>query len=497
MYDDYREVETNNNNKPEGGKPKAPFWKKALAAIALGLLFGAFAGAGIYVAGLISGTGTLGKTDKPAVQAESSEPATVATESAATAETAEAKDSDTKNTIQTVTTTTTARPAGVLDVSDVAENVMPAVVSITTNYVQTAQDIFGQRYKSESKAAGSGIIVGDNGTELLVVTNQHVVNDAEKLAIQFIDGSEAEAKVKGEDESSDVAVIAIEKSQLSADTQKQIKIATLGDSDSLKVGQAAIAIGNAMGYGQSVTAGVISAVNREVTLQNGTHKLIQTDATINPGNSGGALVDINGNVIGINEAKTNVEYAENMCYAIPISDVRNIIDNLMNQATKEKASDKERGYLGISGVDVTLEVSEQYNMPRGVYIAKVGSGLAADNAGIKAKSIITSFDGQGIQTMEQLQSLMDYYRIGDEVEVVVQQPTENDYGYEEKTFKVKLGGSMSMTTNSDTNEEAEEQEPEDNGQEESEPEDNGDQQGPGSVFYGDDIFNDIFGDFMR
>ena len=490
MYEEYREVES--NSKPTGDNNKGPFWKKALAAIALGLLFGAFAGAGLYVAGLLSGTGTPGKTDKPAIQAESSEQATAA--STETAETAEVKgDVETKGSIQTVTTTAASPTAtGALDVSGVAENVMPAVVSITSNYVQTAQDIFGQRYQSEAKAAGSGIIVGDNGTELLVVTNQHVVNDAEKLGIQFIDGTEAEAKIKGEDESVDVAVIAIDKSQLSDDTQKAIKIATLGDSDNLKVGQTAIAIGNAMGYGQSVTAGVISALNREVTLSNGTHKLIQTDATINPGNSGGALLDINGNVIGINEAKTNVAVAENMCYAIPITDVRSIIDGLMNQATKDKASDKERGYLGISGVDVTQEVSEQYNMPRGVYIAKVGSGLAADNAGIKEKSILTAFDGQGIQTMEQLKSLMDYYKIGDEVEVVVQQPTENNYGYEEKTFKVKLGGSMSMTTNSDTSEEKQEETPK-----EDTPEDNGGQMGPGSIFYGDDLFDDIFRGFGR
>jgi len=490
MYDDYREVKSENEQTEK--KQKAPFWKKALAAVALGLLFGAFAGAGIYVAGLLSGTGLPGQSGKVQMQAEDESQSPASEASTEGVATAEAKDTETKGTIQTVTATASTATTGAQDVSGVAENVMPALVSITSNYVQTAQDIFGQRYKSESKAAGTGIIVGDNGTELLVVTNQHVVDGAEKLAIQFIDGQEAEAKVKGEDESTDVAVIAINKSDISEDTQKEIKIATLGDSNSLKVGQTAIAIGNAMGYGQSVTVGVISALNREVTLQNGTHKLIQTDATINPGNSGGALVDINGNVIGINEAKTNVEYAENMCYAIPISDVRNIIDDLMNRTTKDKASDKERGYLGISGVDVTMEVSEQYNMPRGVYIAKVGSGLAADNAGIKEKSIITSFDGQGIQTMEQLQSLMDYYKIGDEVDVVIQEPTEDNYGYEEKTYKVKLGGSMSMTTNSDTSEEEEEEE-----EEPESPEDNGDQGDQGSVFYGDDIFNDIFGDFIR
>ncbi len=428
-----------------GGKKKNNFWKKALAAVALGLLFGAFTGAGIYVAGLLTGNGNS--------KAETAAPETAVAENG-NKTTGEAKATVSVNTaedkgvIPEVTVTAGSVTAtGALDVSNVAENVMPAVVSITNNFVQTAQDIFGQQYRSEAKAAGSGIIVGDNGEELLIVTNQHVVDGAESLKVQFIDGSEGEANIKGEDESADLAVIAVDKASLSADTKKSIKVSSLGDSEHLKVGQTAIAIGNALGYGQSVTTGVISALNRELTLSNGTHKMIQTDAAINPGNSGGALLDINGNVIGINEAKLSNSAIEGMGYAIPISDARSIIDGLMNQSTKIKAPDEERGFLGISGVDVTSEISEQYNMPRGVYISKVDSGLATDKAGIPEKAIITSFDGQSIQTMEQLQSLMQYYRIGDTVKVTVMQPVENDYGYEEKTYDVTLGGRVSMTGN--------------------------------------------------
>ncbi len=461
----------------DGNRGKMPFWKKALAAVALGLLFGAFAGAGIYVAGLLTGSGNSEASNKTENVAEPPAPVQMNPVKTLSADTVEER--GTTPEITTVASGVTAY--GAMDVSTVAENVMPSVVSITNSYVRTAQDIFGQRYTSEEKAAGSGIIIGDNGPELLIVTNQHVVDDADNLYIQFIDGSEAEANLKGEDVSADIAVIAVDKAALSSDTKNSIKVAALGDSDKLKVGQTAIAIGNAMGYGQSVTVGVISALNREISLSNGTRSLIQTDAAINPGNSGGALLDINGNVIGINEAKLSNGLIEGMGYAIPISDARNIIDSLMNQSTKTKAGENERGYLGISGVDVTQAISEQYNMPRGVYIAKVGSGLAADNAGIKEKSILISFDGQSVQTMEQLQSLMDYYKIGDTVQVVVQEPSEDDYGYNEKTYTVTLGGTESMNSNGVQ----EEEQPEEQGPE------NGGRMPNG--FYNDEFFNDIFG----
>ncbi len=451
-YSDYRFSDSGmNSHIPDvpgnNRKRNTPFWKKALAAVGLGLLFGAFAGAGLYVAGLLTGSGNSAVAETPAADtSQASKPVnnavTVPLQTAVvSSNNAEAEVTPEVAAARSVTVT------GALDVSDVAENVMPAVVSITNNYVQTAQDIFGQQYRSESKAAGSGIIVGDNGGELLIVTNQHVVDGTDSLKVQFIDGNEYDANIKGEDESADLAVIAVDKGTLSAETKNNIKVANLGDSGSLKVGQTAIAIGNALGYGQSVTTGVISALDRELTLSNGTHKMIQTDAAINPGNSGGALLDINGNVIGINEAKLSNSAIEGMGYAIPISDARSIIDGLMNQSTKTKATEDARGYLGISGVDVTSEISEQYNMPRGVYIAKIDSGLAADNAGLTEKSIITAIDGQSIQTMEQLKSLLNYYRIGDAVKVTVQQPVSDGYGYEERNVNVTLGGNVSMTSN--------------------------------------------------
>ena len=457
-------------DKNSGKNGKTPLWKKALTAAGLGLLFGAFAGAGLYGTSLVADSVRPASTETPSPAPSAG---TVNNTIAATPAVVSANTAEDKSVLTTVTATVKSdQPvSGALDVSDVAESVMPAVVSITNSYVQTAQDIFGQQYRSESKAAGSGIIVGDNGGELLIVTNQHVVDGTDSLKVQFIDGSEYEANIKGEDESADLAVIAVDKGSLSAETKNSIKVASLGDSGSLKVGQTAIAIGNALGYGQSVTTGVISALDRELTLSNGTHKMIQTDAAINPGNSGGALVDINGNVIGINEAKLANSAVEAMGYAIPISDARSIIDGLMNQSTKTKATEDTRGYLGISGVDVTSEISEQYNMPRGVYIAKVDSGLAADNAGLTEKCIITALDGQSIQTMEQLKSLLSYYRIGDTIKVTIQQPVSDGYGYEEKVVDLTLGGNVSMTSNSAqgadngsfNEEESGEEEPEEDG----------------------------------
>ncbi len=501
-YNDYKFSDNGMNSHipdvPGSGKNrKTPFWKKALAAVGLGLLFGAFAGAGIYMAGLLtgSGNGSGAAAEAPAetpAAPEASGPVESTVTAAAPSSVISANTAEDKGTLPVVTTTAQSVTAtGALDVSDVAGNVMPAVVSITNNFVQTAQDIFGQQYRSESKAAGSGIIVGDNGGELLIVTNQHVVDGTESLKVQFIDGSEYDANIKGEDESADLAVIAVDKGSLSAETKNSIKVASLGDSGSLKVGQTAIAIGNALGYGQSVTTGVISALERELTLSNGTHKMIQTDAAINPGNSGGALLDINGNVIGINEAKLSNSAVEGMGYAIPISDARSIIDGLMNQSTKTKASEDTKGYLGISGVDVTSEISEQYNMPRGVYIAKIDSGLAADKGGLTEKSIITALDGQSIQTMEQLKSLLQYYRIGDVIKVTIQQPVENGYGYEEKVFSVTLGGNVSMTSNasSDTGNVPDSPENSDGKYEGGEMPSNG-----GGFYYGDidDFFNNIW-----
>ena len=414
------------------GKPRKPmgFFKKAVTCIALGLIFGLCAGSGLFLVNTMTGSSTK--------QASSGTPVATTTASANTL-----ADSNAQQKIATTTSSTTQTT--VTDVSDVASDVMPAVVAITNDYTQTGQDWFGQSVQQESEASGSGIIVGESDTKLLIATNDHVVSEADKLSVQFIDGSTAEANLKGGDEDADIAVIAVAKDALSENTINNIKIATLGDSDSLEVGEPAIAIGNALGYGQSVTTGVISAVNREVTLDNGTHKLIQTDAAINPGNSGGALLNIKGELIGINEAKAAGSSVEGMGYAIPVSTAKPIIDELMNKETKTKVDENEQAYLGIGGVNVTSDVAKTYNMPEGIYIAQVEDGSAAAAAGIKKGDIITKFDDQSVSTMEDLKDMMQYYSAGQAVNVTMQ--VQDSGGYTEKTITVTLGKKTASQSN--------------------------------------------------
>ena len=318
--------------------------------------------------------------------------------------------------------------AVVTDVTNVVEEVMPSVVSITNTSVIT-QSFWGQQFQSENQSSGSGIIVGENDSELLVVTNNHVIADSTELKVQFIDGSVADAKVKGTDANMDLAVIAVALDSLSNETISNISIAVLGDSESLKVGEPAIAIGNALGYGQSVTTGVISALNRQIAMSedgstSGT--LIQTDAAINPGNSGGALLNVRGEVVGINSNKIGGSTIEGMGYAIPISNAKPIIEELMNRETKDKVDVAKKGYLGISGLNVTQDVSSMYGMPVGVYIAQVYNGGAA-NAGMQKGDIITAFDGSSVSTMEDLQGYLEYYEVGETVVVTIQRPEGGEY----------------------------------------------------------------------
>ena len=318
--------------------------------------------------------------------------------------------------------------AVVTDVTNVVEEVMPSVVSITNTSVVT-QNFWGQQFQSENQSSGSGIIVGENDSELLVVTNNHVIADSTELKVQFIDGSIADAKVKGTDANMDLAVIAVALDSLSKETISNISIALLGDSESLKVGEPAIAIGNALGYGQSVTTGVISALNRQIAMSedgstSGT--LIQTDAAINPGNSGGALLNMKGEVVGINSNKIGGSTIEGMGYAIPISNAKPIIEELMNRETKDKVDVAKKGYLGISGLNVTQDVASMYGMPVGVYIAQVYNGGAA-NAGMQKGDIITAFDGSSVATMEDLQGYLEYYEAGETVVVTIQRPEGGEY----------------------------------------------------------------------
>lgn len=315
--------------------------------------------------------------------------------------------------------------AHITDVSDVVDKVMPSVVSIKNVY-EYKTNYWGIEYSTDAEASGSGIIIGDNSEEYLIATNNHVIDEAKTLTVVFIDGSEYEAKVKGADADIDIAVIAVKKASLDAATRDAITIATLGNSDELTVGEPAIAIGNALGYGQSVTTGVISALNRSLEVEQGktTGGFIQTDAAINPGNSGGALLNSKGEVIGINSNKIGGSTVEGMGYAIPISRALPIINDLKEKKTKEAVAEGERGYLGISGRGVSAEMAQIYDFPEGVYIYEVYPGTGADEAKLRKGDIITKFEGSTINSMEKLQEYLTYYEVGETVELTVQRLNE-------------------------------------------------------------------------
>jgi len=327
-----------------------------------------------------------------------------------------------------------AKPATIRDVSTVVENAMPFIVSIRSEVVQTTQDIFGRRNERVAVGAGSGIIIGQNNRELLLVTNEHVISGARKISVVLDDESEHEAELKGSDVNSDLAVLSIKLSRLSKETKKHIRIAALGDSDNLQTGAMTIAIGNALGYGQSTTVGYVGATNRTVTINNVERKLIQTDAAINPGNSGGALLNVRGEVIGINSVKYASEEVEGIGYAIPISEAIPIINDLMN---REELSEKEAGFLGIQGQTVTSSYSLRFGIPVGVYINAVETGSPAEHAGLKTGDIIVKVNGRSVSTTEELQTILDYTRAGTTVTVTVS--TVSGREYTEVNYPVTLG----------------------------------------------------------
>lgn len=327
------------------------------------------------------------------------------------------------------------------DIASIAEEVMPSVVSITNLSVQQVQSFFGGIQEQESKSVGSGIIISQNDSELLIITNNHVVEGNETLTVSFVDEESVEAQVKGTDAAKDLAVIAVQTKEIKDTTMDQIKVAALGNSDQLQVGESVIAIGNALGYGQSVTSGIVSATGRE--LDGIDEKLIQTDAAINPGNSGGALLNANGEVVGINTAKVATDTVEGMGYAIPISSVSDIIENLMNQETKTKVSEAEQGQLGIQGVDVTADSSKMYNMPTGVYVSEVIAGGGAKKAGITKGSVITGINGTSIDGMQALKEQLQYYRAGETVKITVATPEKNGE-YAKRDVEVTLGKKSSV-----------------------------------------------------
>ena len=346
---------------------------------------------------------------------------------------------------------------GSLDVSDVAEKAMPSVVAITTKSVQEVQDyysMFGSQYapsqEQEVEGSGSGIIIGKTDSELLIATNYHVVDGADTLSVAFADGNAYEATVKGFDENEDLAVVSVATKDVSDDTMDAISVAKIGSSDDLKIGEQVVAIGNALGYGQSVTTGIVSAKNRKTdasgqiegdstdnssSINKGVN-LIQTDAAINPGNSGGALLNMEGEVVGINSAKLASTEVEGMGYAIAISDVTDILQNLMNETSRDKLDDSEHGVLGIKGSSVSSEAVQMYGIPAGVFVKKVTEGGAADKAGLKANSVITEFNGKTVSSINQLIEYLSYYEPDEEVELTVQVP--HGTSYKEETVKVTL-----------------------------------------------------------
>ncbi len=404
-----------------GGNFGIKLAKCASIALVFGLVAGtAFEGSS-YLAGSLFGT--------------NEKEATVSVNDGKEQETMQIEDSTSKTT--PITAVPTASEEGV---SAIVEECMPSIVAITNLSQKQLQNWFGQIQSYEVPSAGSGIIIDEDDDSLYIATNNHVIEGATTLTIRFCDDATAAAEIKGTDASTDLAVVQVKKADIQADTLQAIKVATLGDSDQIKVGSRAIAIGNALGYGQSVTGGYISALEREVTTQDEktgksyTNKLLQTDAAINPGNSGGALLNNRGEVIGINSSKYSDTDVEGIGFAIPINDAKLIFEDLI---TKKQVSGENAAYLGVQVEDVTAVISESYNMPLGVFVKEVYRGTAADQYGIKAGDIITRIDGRETQSSEALLRRLSYYEAGTQVEIVVERPSQN--GYEEVVLSVVLG----------------------------------------------------------
>lgn len=396
----------------ENRKPKSGFGRKLMRVAAIALVFGLVAGAAFQGAYYVVGRFTGGNEKNKQNVAETASGGEISGTAVSTATT-------------------------ITDVSDIVNNVMPAVVAVTNISYTEYHSFFGGTQTYESESAGSGFIISQDKDNLYIATNNHVVSGAESLTITFSDDEAVPGTVKGTDPSVDLAVVSVALSDVSDKTKETIKVATLGNSGELTVGESAIVIGNALGYGQSVTTGVISAMEREVQLEDESgktikNKLIQTDAAVNPGNSGGALLNMKGEVVGVVSAKYSDTKVEGMGYAIPISSAKSIIETLINQ---EVVSEKQASYFGIAGVDVTEDVSRQYDMPTGLYVTRVAANSGASQAGIKKGDIITGFNGRSITSMEEISDMMQYIPAGSTVEVVVAQAKNN---YQETTLEVTL-----------------------------------------------------------
>ncbi len=437
------EYRPGNNYKPKKEKKAGSgTGKKVAIGVLCGLCFGIFAGLGFQAVDtatdfLKGKAGITQNQDSEAAQEEKKE------ENGAADTTVKVENTQQVDSTQKVPTTVT-------DVTEVVKEVMPSVVSVNKKYIEK-MSFWGQEYSQEGSGSGSGIIVGQNDTELLLVSNYHVVESPEELTVQFVDGSQAQAQIKGMDEDKDLAVIAVQLEDISSDTMGQISIAQMGNSDTLNLGEPVIAIGNALGYGQSVTTGVVSALDRPIaasTVQTNVQEdteintFIQTNAAINPGNSGGALLNMKGEVIGITSNKIGGGVVEGMGYAIPISDAQPIIEKLMTRETRLKADEDKKGYLGITGLDVASEYSQLYDAPRGVYVSSVTEGSGADKAGLVRGDIIIAIDDEEITSMTELRNYLDYCEAGSTVKLTIMQGSP--VGYQSKEVEVTLSAQSSV-----------------------------------------------------
>ena len=423
VYDTYQfsQAKPEESEAPKAPKNKSGLGKKFLLCTALALVFGLISG-GVFLGVNAVGRQYLGNTTDEyfAQLPEVKEPVVAETDRIA-------------ETVQPEDIKPEAKATG--DVAEVAANVMPSVVSISNVSVQEVPDFFGSQ-AFESESSGSGIIVGQSDTELLVATNNHVVVGAKTITVTFIDMTSVEAQIKGTDADNDLAVVAVNIQDIEGSTLDAIKVANIGDSSKLVVGEQVVAIGNALGYGQSVTAGYVSALDREVTVENVTAHLIQTDAAINPGNSGGALLNMQGELIGINAVKFAANGVEGMGYAIPVSTAKPILDELMNRTTRFKVDPEKASYLGVTCRAITEETAQMYNMPMGVFVAEVASGSAAEKAGLKVGDIITKFGDTTIKTYNELVDALQYYAAGETVEMVIARAEAGEY--KDQTVSVTL-----------------------------------------------------------
>ena len=402
-------------------RKKGSAFKRIVGISAAALLFGTIAGGTMF--GVNNLATNLMKTEEESTALSKKVP--------------EVSSVELKEASKAVTTANNSSPT-LADVSPIAESAMPSVVAIKGTTSVETYSWFGEGQTYDTPSSGSGIIIGKNDTELLVVTNNHVVEDTKDLSVVFIDNEEVKASVKGRDSENDIAIIAVKLEDIKSETLEKIAVARMGDSDELKVGQGVVAIGNALGYGQSVTVGYVSAIDREVTTKDSSIKnLLQTDAAINPGNSGGALLNMSGEVIGINTAKYASTEVEGMGYAIPISKVKDIISELSSKETRsDKVDENNQGYLGIQGKNIGEDVAEAYDMPRGIYVYKIVENSLAADSDLREKDIITKVDSQSVKNMEELKDILSYYKSGEKVKLTVQRLKDSEY--EEKEIEITL-----------------------------------------------------------